>query len=136
MVRSSSGDHPVQRGKAEHFRAKERLRVRTIDRAAEVLADRRDVANDSPGILAGSTGVKLGLVTVDRIKLPLPEPGDVDAERRREIDTQMRAEVINDSPAIPGLAGDGGFGQLAVEAGVFPNSGDGNVIRMGVVRIR
>ena len=60
----------------------------------------------------------------------------VEAERRLEIHPQMRAEVVDDPLGVARLAGDVGLGELRVEAGVLADARDGDVIGVGVHRVR
>ncbi len=130
-----SEDNCVETGKAEIFGGVEGFGVGAVNRAAEVLVDGSDVAGDGTVVGAGAAGIELGLVAVDGIDLFLPEGGDVEAEGGGEVDAEVGAEVVDDAFAVVGFAGDGGFGELGVEAGVFADAGDGDVVGVGVVGV-
>ncbi len=100
------------------------------------MGDVGGIADDGPGFFAGASGVELGLIGVDGIDFLLPEGGNVEAEGGGEVDAEVSAEVVEDAAAIVGVAGDGGFGEFGVEAGVFADAGDGEVIGVGVGGVR
>lgn len=77
-------------------------------------------------------GAELGFVAIAGVDFLLHEERDVGAEGGLERHAQVGAEVVEDAFGVPGFAGDGGFGEFGVEAGVFGDAGDGYVVRVGV----
>ena len=122
-------------GQAQHLNIVERLGESAIDRIAEIFAHGFDIANDQAVVFAGAASIKLRLVAIDGFDFLLPECRHIHDKGSGEIYPQMSTKVVDDAFAVVRLSRDRGFGQFAVKAGVFTDSRDGDVIRVGVVRI-
>ena len=68
--------------------------------------------------------------------LLLDRVADVDTKIRREVQSKVRAKIVDDPLGIVRIAGDIGLGQFCVEASIFTDLGDRHVIWMRIDRVR